>query len=332
MKKGLARFDESICTRVKLMSIDDANSLYEAMRESEQRIVRLMDLNRSKGLNESDVKIIRNQIVAEGRKLERLQIVEGVSSKNFFQVQQHFRSMVRAASVIGDSLGGSLGGKMTALKTEGIELLNALYDDIKDLESNGGEDLGAGMGIKVDRETAVLRDQFVKVFTDFAILFRGTMGLADMFSNDPASIGGYNEIQAITSSLEREQLMDDDLKQALAYADHTSAEINPKKGFFSRFTKQEGLTGKFKSAVTKGMTANSPGFSKLVNVNEVIETMMVKSMRELLVIFKKFNQFVAADVDVNYLLSVTKNSNTLSSIFKTIFDAFGSTKGGMRVR
>lgn len=337
MEKDFELLDEAFCSRVRLMSTDDANSLYEAMESSETKIAQLMHLHKTSHLNESDIKSIQKQVFAEVRKLERLCIVEGVSAKDFFTVQKHFRSMVRAASVIGDWMKDSvLGQKINSLKVEGIELLSSLYEHIKDLESNEYSQLpGVDQHVmKGDSSVASMRDRFIKVYTDFAILFRGVMALADMFSDDPASIGGYNDMKSIMSSLEREQLMDEPMEQALAYADHTAAEVNPKKGFFGRFgAKRAGLTGTFSNAVTKAVSTASPGFGKLVNVEGLVHSLMKKSPQQLLAIFGRFNDFVAADVDVDYLLSVTKNPRTLGSMFKSVFDAFGSGKmGGIRGR
>lgn len=330
MKKDFKLLDEALCTRVRLMSTDDSNALYEAIEASESKIINLMHLHRTSYLNESDVSVIRSKVLREARKIERLIILEGASAKDFFTIQKHFRSMVRAASVIGNWMkGSSLAHQIDSLKTEGIELLNSLYEHIKDLEGNEDSRLpGADkQAMKADPGTAGLRDRFMKVYTDFAVLFRGTMALADMFSDDPAQLGGYNDIKSVMASLEREQLMSDPLGDALTYADHTAAEVNPKKGFFGRFgSKRAGLTGTFKNAITKAISSSSPGFSRLVNVNELIDYLLTKSADQLMAVFGRFNDFVASDVDVDYLLSVTKNPRTLGAMFKSIFDAFGSSK------
>lgn len=329
-KRVFKPISEALCSHVKIMSVADSDAIYEQMEKSETKAKELLFLSHSSKINESDTNQAKKLAIKEAIKLERLLIAEGVSEKDFFAVQKHFRSMIRATNVISNWLkGSSLSSRLDQLKVEGIELLNELYDHIKELES-GGETQIAGIGkVSPGAEVAAQRDRFIKVYTDFAVLFRGTIALGDMFSDDPASIGGYNDIKSIMSSLEREDLMGDPLDYALSYADQTSSEVNPKKGFFSKFSsKRAGLTGMFKSAIANAVSGKSPGFAKLVDVNELTTYLMTKTMDQLLAIFGRFNDFVASDVDVDYLLSITKNPRSLGSLFKSIFDTFGSAGVG----
>jgi hypothetical protein len=208
---------------------------------------------------------------------------------------------------------------MEALRTQGIELLNDLYEHIKDLES--GEETPEDL--LSDKATLQKRDQFVKVFADFATLFRGFMNVADIFSDDPVSVGGYSDMKDVFMSLERDDLMSDPLGYALAFYDHHANEVNPKKGFFGKFgAKTAGLTGKFKNAIAKAWSA-APGSGNFMGPDELTEYLMGKSADQLLAIFGRFNDFVANDVDVNWLLNVTKNPRTLGSMLKSVWDAFG---------
>lgn len=320
--------DEAICERIQLMSIDDAEKLYTEVANSGKRIVNLLSLAESRTLHEADRQNVQKLIEREARKLERLHIMEGVAPQSFLQVQKHFRSMVRAANVLIQSLSGSgLAHRLEALRTQGIELLNGLYEHIKDLEAGADASVVPGG----DRELAQQRDAFVKVFTDFAVIFRGSMALADMFSNDSAQLGGYNDIKAISHSLEREGQSNEPLSSALAYVDHYAAEAAPKASFFSR--KQKGLTGQFKDAVLKAIQTKSPGFGKTVQVNQLIDFLMTKSINELTQVFNNFNNFVANDVDIDWLFSVTQNPRTLGSMFKSVFDALSGGQGfGVKAR
>jgi hypothetical protein len=329
-KSELVAMDEAVCARVHLMSSEDAERIYTEVANSSERIANLLSLAKSKQLFETDKQNVQTLIEREARKLERLHIMEGVAPQNFLEVQKHFRSMVRAASVVIDSLNGSgLAHRLDTLRTQGIEILNDLYEHIKDLEVGGGQAAGVPGG--VDPNVAKQRDAFVKVFTDFAVIFRGTMAVADLFSNDSAQLGGYNDIASITHSLEREGQNDQPLAQALAHADHYSSGAVT-KNFFSR--KQAGLTGQFKNAIAKAIQTKSPGFGKTVQVPQLVDFLMTKSMTELTAAFGRFNQFVANDIDIDWLFSVTQNPRTLGSLFKGIWDAFsgGSTRalGGMR--
>lgn len=333
--KDFVTMDEAICSRVQLMSIDDAEKIYTEVANSAARIANLLSLNESKQIHESDRQNIQVMIEREARKLERLHIMEGIAPQSFLEVQKHFRSMVRAANVIIQWMNGSgLAHRMETLRTQGIEMLNDLYEHIKELEGNDRAHLpgvDAHMSKMDGGDVAQKRDAFVKIFTDFAVTFRGTMALADIFADDAAALGGYNDIKAITHSLEREQQNSEPLSSALPYVDHYAAEAAPKASFFSR--KPEGLTGQFKRAVAKAIQTKSPGFGKTVQIDQLTDYLMTKSMDQLIAIFGRFNNYVANDIDIDWLFSVTKNPRTLGSMFKGIWDAFstGSTKalGGM---
>jgi hypothetical protein len=324
--KDFVEMDEAVCRRVRLMSPKDAENLYEAIEQSTEKLTSLLALATDR-ISESDLTLVQKEIFKEVRKLEKLTIVEAVSAKNFFEVQQHFRSMVRAANVIINWLKGSPAAqRMEALRTEGIELLNDLYEHIKDMEGNERSQLPGvdQQNLKGDPLTAQQRDRFVKVFADFASLFRGFMNVADLFSDDPVNVGGYSDMHDVLNTLYLENLIDLTLKDALEIYDGQVADVNPKKGFFGKFAaKKAGLTGKFKSSIAKAWAA-APGASKFATSDDLANYLTGKTGDQLQAIFQRFNDFVANDVDTNWLLSITKNPRTLGSMLKAVWDAFGS--------
>jgi hypothetical protein len=335
MSKDFVEMDEALCRRVRLMSAEDAENIYEAIEKSTEKLTNLLALTTDR-ISESDLSIAKAEIFREVRKLERLVILEAVSAKNFYEVQQHFRSMVRAANVAINWLKGSPATqRMEALRTEGIELLNDLYEHIKDMEGNeqSRDDATDKQNLKGDPLTARQRDRFVKVFADFASLFRGFMNVADLFADDPVNVGGYTDMHDVLNTLYLENLRDLTLKDALEIYDGQVADVSPKKGFFGKFAaKKAGLTGKYKSAVAKAW-ANAPGASKLATADDLSNYLMNKTGDQLMAIFGRFNDFVANDVDTNWLLSITKNPRTLGSMLKAVWDAFGQSSGpGRRIR
>lgn len=330
MAKDFVEMDEALCSRVRLMTAEDAENIYEAIEKSTEKLSTLLALTTDR-LSESDLTLAKREIFKEVRKLERLVILEAVSAKSFFEMQQHFRSMVRAANVAINWLKGSPAAqRMEALRTEGIELLNDLYEHIKDMESNeqSRDDATDKENLRGDPLTARQRDRFVKVFADFASLFRGFMNVADLFADDPANIGGYSDMRDVLMSLERDDLLDEPLANALSFYDSQVADINPRKGFLGKFgAKKAGLTGKFKQAVSRAWTS-APNATKLASSDDLAQYLMSKTGDQLMAIFGRFNDFVANDVDTNWLLSITKNPRTLGSMLKAVWDAFGGASSG----
>lgn len=330
--KDFVEVDEAVCRRVRLMSTEDSEALYEAIKRSEAKLQKLLSLS-SGQISEGDLTRVKSEIFREIRKLERLVIIEGVSAKNFFEVQQHFRSMVRAANVVINWLKGTPAAqRLEQLRTEGIELLNDLYEHIKDMEGNDRAQLpGVDQhNMKNDQLTSQQRDRFVKVFADFASIFRGFMNVADLFSDDPVNVGGYTDMHDILNTLYLENLIDLTLKDALEIYDQQVSAVNPqKKGFFSKIgsKKSTGLAGKFKNAISKAW-ASAPGANKFASADDLSNYLTSKTGDQLQAIFARFNDFVANDVDTNWLLSITKNPRTLGSMLKAVWDAFSSGSSG----
>lgn len=324
------KIDETKLSRIRLMSVDDREALSESKLRLEKKLQKLMMSLTETRVTSHDSSLLKREFLREARRLERLVILEGVSDKSFYELQKNFRSMVRAANVVVKWLPDSeLSSKMEQLRTQGIELLNDLFEHIKNIEATGGKGMAP-----VGRDLAQKRDQFVKVFTDFAIMFRGVMSIADLFSEDPATVGGYNELSDIFASLEREGLTSEPLGRALAVYDHDIAgsdiDVPTRKGPARLMGKRtQSLAKKCKSVLVKAIQSKTPGFSRLVDINNVVDTLMARSVDQLTAVFTRFNGFVAADVDVDYLLSVTKNPRSVSSVFKSLWDTL-SASGPMK--
>jgi len=313
------KIDEALCRQVRLISESDRVTICDLKDQTQNRLVFLLAKLNENVLQESDIKKINVRLLHEACKLEKLYILESVSDKDFFQVQKNFRSMVRASGVISNWLKGTeVADKMNMWKTEGIELLNGLYDHIKSLESGVDSKV---MGKKLDKNMAKQRDRFIKLFTDFSILFRGIMGLSDMFSDEATSVGGYNDIKDIVASLEREELRSMPVGQALGFYDsHTGASMQ--KNLLGK--KKGGMLGRFKNTVAKAISSHSPGFGKIASIDNVVNALLTKSVDQLMAIFNRFNAFVGSDVDEHFLLDVSKNPRSLASMFKSVFDSLST--------
>lgn len=319
MHKTFPVINEDLCKKIKFISSTDADKICENRQKSTQKLSTLLFLMSEGKLTESDSAKINSQILREAQKLERLLVIEGVSDKNFYEVQKNFRSMVRAANIIVKwFVGSSLASKVETLRTQGIELLNDLYEDIKNVEA--GVDVQK-TGLKMSPEVSKSRDQFMKVFADFAIIFRGCMALADLFTGEDRS-----EMEGILSSLDRDELSSINLRSALVKYDFSNDSL---KGHITKnlSKKGNGLFGQFQRIVTQTLAAKTPGFQKFVSIEEIIEVLMRKSVDQLRAYFERFNQFVAADVDVEFLLNVSKTPRTIGSMFKSLWTAFGSGGG-----
>lgn len=319
MKNTFPKLNEELCKKVKLVSESDFEKVVETKQKSEQKLSNLLCTLSEGKLTEADNKKLNVAILKEAQKLERLIVLEAVSDKSFLQTQSAFRSMVRAANIIVKWFHGSnLASKVEELRTQGIELLNNLYEDIKNLES--GVDANKS-GMKLSPQLAKDRDAFMKVFTDFAIIFRGCMAIADLFTDE-----SYNDMRGILDSLERDELSTLNLATALSRYDMSNSEL--KGRFNDRVSKKgAGLFGQFHRLVAQTINEKSPGFQKYVSVDDVIASLLKKSSEQLQAYFAKFNQFVSADVDVSFLLNVSKNPRTIGSMFKSLWTAFGSGGG-----
>lgn len=309
----------------RLISESDSEQIQETLERSQKRLS-LIVKNLTEGrLDEDSQKKLENSMIKEAQKLERLMILEGISDKNFFELQKHFRSMVRSANVVATWLKGTdLSAKIGQLRTQGIELLNDLYDHIKTLEA--GVDLKK-TGVPLDKELSKKRDEFVKVFTDFAVLFRGIMAIADLFSDDPTSVSGFTDVRDAIMAVEREDMTDEPFGQALSFYDTQARDVGASfginKGGLAKklgFGKTTGHVGRVKNALTKAAMSKSPGFAKMVNVPELVNYLFEKSLDQLMAIFGRFNDFVSNDVNVDYLLKMTKNPTTIGGLFKSVID------------
>ena len=197
---------------MKLFTIEDQNHLSDVRRESEQRVLHLAEILISGMVNESTGFDVGDQLITEAHKLEKLTIVEAISDQDFNTLQKNFRSLLRPiGSLVKNLAGTDLAAKLDVARITGTELLNDLYDDVKNVEAGVG-----GAGVPNSKETSVTRDKLAKAFADIAILTKGAMALGDLFSDDPASMGGYTAMKEITSSLERDNLLSVPLRQAFA--------------------------------------------------------------------------------------------------------------------
>ncbi len=205
---------------MKLFTIEDQNRLSEARYEAEQRVLKLAEILISGRVNESVGFDVGEQLLAEAHKLEKIIIVEALSDQDFNTLQKNFRSLLRPiGSLVKNLAGTDLASKLDAARITGTELLNDLYDDVKNVEAGVG-----GAGVPKSKEMSVGRDKLAKCFADIAILTKGAMALGDLFSDDPASLGGYTAMKEITSSLERDDLLSVPLRQAfVAYAESVKA-------------------------------------------------------------------------------------------------------------
>lgn len=416
---------------MKLFNIEDQNRLSEARKETEQRVLHLAEILISGRVNESSGMDIGEELMAEAHKLERIIIIEAVSDQDFNTLQKNYRSMLRPiGSLVKNLAGTDLAAKLDAARTEGVEIMNDLYEDIKGVE--GGENSTAGAGIpEKKKELSQLRDKLAKNFTDVAILVKGAMALGDLFSDDPASLGGYTQMKEIISGLQTDDLLSVPLNQAFAayqqsvsdnalthsekddakhddwfsqgdnidwVTDTSGGEVPagradatarpkhlPKKkpGFFSRLfgkrhegmdnrpiledeespmtrrggfakpgqaltttvekdpfpkqekdpfpakSKQSPLERKFRSLLQKTMVEKSPGFARMINIPELIETLMGKSYDHLVGIFGRFNDLVSNDIDTDFLNQTINKPLTVGKALKSVWDSFTSgTMGG----
>lgn len=195
---------------MKLFTIEDQNRLSEARKECEQKVLKLAETLISGRLSENAGLDIGEELMAEAHKLEKLSIVEAVSDQDFDTLQKNYRSLLRPiGSLVKNLAGTDLASKLDAARIEGVEIMNDLYDDIKNVEQ------GVSNPVK-NKELSALRDKLAKNFADTAILVKGAMALADLFGDDPASLGGYTQMKEIISSLQSDDLTSVPLKQAFA--------------------------------------------------------------------------------------------------------------------
>lgn len=294
----------------------DRENIAEAIRHSHSRLNGLLTTLNESRFSTSDNKKLQGSVLNEAVRLERLVILEAASTKDFMQLQATFRSMVRAASVVVKWFPGTeLSTKVETMKTQGIELLNALYEHIKELETGSTHS-------KLDKGLSAQRDQFLKVFTDFSLVFKGLMSIADIFANDD----GYTGMQDVIASLERDDLSSLPLGVAIQSYDMRGDETrNPlRPGQAPRKIGGGFLAKKFDKAVLDAIGSKSPGFARLIAPQVVLQALRQKSSDQLIAYFTRFNDYVAQDVDTDYLMSLTKNSSSIGSIFKNVWDSFSS--------
>jgi hypothetical protein len=258
-----------------------------------------------------------SKMLHEARNLERCVIAEAVADQTFLEAQKTFRSMLRASHIITNSLKGTeLAYLFQTMRKDGIELLNDLYEDIKNLEN--GINMKK-MGIKLPKDVAERRNKFMKLFTNFAILIRGTMAIADLFSSAPTSVSGYSAIKGIINQLERTG----DTDKSLVKVFKKGQELGM-RGLFGG-AKKISLEPKFRDAI-KRAASTSPGFVRMVDVDGLTGYLMNKSMDQLQAIFEKFNS-LAMDIDESFLKKITTQS--LGTMFLKLLSA-GQGGAGMR--
>ena len=378
---------------MKLFSVEDQNRLSEARKHSEERIEKLASILSNRMVTEAQGYDVGELLFAEAFKYEKLRMVEAVSDQDFNTLQKNFRSMLRAAGSLVKNLAGTeLADKLDVLRITGIEELNELYEDVKDVEQ----------GIKDEfksKKASQARDKFAKTFAEFAVLMRGAMALADLFSDDPATLSGYTAMKEIVASLEADNLTSVSLRDAFetyekdveaaksekepedighdkwfkqgediewvtdtskgevpTSAADTSARpkhLKPKKkSFLSRLfglgreeksrngntvneasKKGSNLENKFRKLIQSTISDKSPGFARMINISALTDQLMGKSYDHLAAIFGRFNDFVASDIDENFLVQTIQKPLTVASALKGAWDVFSSgTMGGLRGR
>lgn len=199
---------------MKLFTIEDQNNLSEARREAEQRVLKLAEILISDRVNEAVGFDVGEQLMAEAHKLEKLTIVEALSDQDFSTLQKNFRSLLRPiGSLVKNLAGTDLAKKLEVARAQGLELMNSMVGDIQNADDDVSMDK---TGVPRSKELSQSRDKLAKVFADVAILTKGAMALGDLFSDDPASMGGYTAMKEIVSSLEQDDLLSVPLHQAFA--------------------------------------------------------------------------------------------------------------------
>lgn len=341
---AMQMINETLARKVKLVSAQDRETIAEGRERSQKRLGYIIAGLTETKIDQESVNRLQGEMIAEAMKLERLMILEGSADKNFFEIQKNFRSMVRAANVLIKWFPDSaMASKLSELRTQGIELLNGLYDHIKQMEAGADQEAA---GVKLNKVMARQRDQFMRVFTDFAIIFRGMMSVADLFSEDPSRVGGYSDLKGIFAAFEADhELTDEPLVTACKIYDESKGKRNAAPGKTGIPDKRTGIMGKIlgpggggkggtaekiKRAIAQAIQSTSPGFNKVVGIQDVIQAIMTRSLDQLRAYFQLFNDYVAADVDVNFLLQVSKNPRTIGSLFKGVWDAL-SGAGHMKM-
>ncbi len=323
---------------IKLISESDKEFLSECVENSQKRLTFILakNLNESK-LDSANLNKLHEEMLSEAIKLERFTILESISSKDFYEVQKNFRSLMKSCQILIKWFPGTaLSSKIDYLSESGIELLSDLYDHIKDLEVGSNQE---SMGIKLDKSLSQKRDQFMKVYIDLTIVLRGMMAVADLFSEDTI---GYNEIKGMFHALEQDGLSSEPLESAFQSYDGTTGKRNALPGtstgiandskmgsFLSKYIKKDFLQQsksikKFQKIIAQTIMTASPGFNKIVPIQDVIELMLSRSVDQLKAYFQRFNDLIATDVDVNFLLQMSKNQHSVGSLFKGVWDALSN--------
>lgn len=193
---------------MRLFTIEDQNRLVEARRISEKRVLELANVLVTKQISESRGFDIGEALISEAYRLEKLTIIEGLSDQDFNKIQKNFRSLLKPADLLIQTFSGTeLATKLNALRVETLELLNEMWEDVKNVED----------GIKLpvaNKKISQARDKFAKSFSNFAILMKGSMALGDLFSGGRSSLGDYTTIKEISSSLDLDGLLSVPLKNA----------------------------------------------------------------------------------------------------------------------
>jgi hypothetical protein len=300
---------------MKLISKTNKQNIVEQRARCEKLINGYISrINEGKSINLSE----HAMMLHEARNLERCIIAEAVSDSTFMEAQKTFRSMMQASNIISKWLKGTdLAYMFETMRKEGIEMLNDLYEDIKNLE--GGVNLKKA-GIKLPKEVAERRNNFLKLFTKFAVLFRGTMSIADLFTDEPSSVGGYSEMKGIINQLEMSGNSDKPLVQVFKQG----KQLTGMRGLFGG-NKVVSVEPKFRAAI-KAAASVSPGFMKMIDVDNLATYLMTKSMDQLQALFGRFND-LAMNVDESFIKKITMSS--IGSMFAKMFSA---AQGGAGVR
>lgn len=248
-------------------------------------------------------------LLDEAVKLERLIILEAMSKLDPEETVEQARGMMDAVQGLCDTLGA--------------HGLNEKANDVfKTLMSAYGSASAADKGAM---------SKYAKSFTDLGVIVKGLLALADEARSSNGSTKGGGSGGGVADTLRTALSLpggeEQPLESLMAGTDkETGSTAKKKPGLLKRIMGDDagqGMAGRFADAVKKCVAGASPGFSKIVNMDEFCDDLVQNQVPEIVMAFSYFSDKAMKSVSDDFLTGMTKKG-----VWQGLKDMVGGMFGG----
>lgn len=297
----------------KIFTISQKNAIVRYRKLHESKLMTLVEgynvnlLREAKLINQYQRKLIKEAIV-----YERAVIVEAMTKMSTDDIIDTYWYMKEAVVKLFKKLGCAASlEQFNSITVHGDETMDYLQRDV-DID---------------DR----YKKKITKVFADVMVVVKGLLAIEDAFTS--SDLGGIGDILNSVLSQERSRT-EVSLLGALQKIDKTAGQEKEKGGMWNKigakFSGDKGKGAKFRSELIKVLRSSSPGFMKLIDAEQLADSILKAMPQVIKHHFQYFSNTVTTMIDDATLEQMTKQGGWLSRALGKVSDTWDSIKGAAK--